>query len=50
MVEGTVARIDPTSERTVADIGVGTGPSALAIGAGSVWVTKGDGTVARIQT
>jgi YVTN family beta-propeller protein len=44
-----VTRIDPLSGSTVT-IPVGSHPSAIAYGAGSVWVTNaGDGTISRID-
>jgi YVTN family beta-propeller protein len=48
--DGVVVRIDPASGRTLGSVGVGNDPSAIAAGAGSVWVTNGtDGTVTRID-
>lgn len=44
-----VWRIDPRTARIVDAIKVGTNPSGVAIGGGSVWVASGDGTVARID-
>ena len=35
----TVTRIDPTSGKPVATIGIGNEPQRVAAGAGSVWVT-----------
>ena len=46
----SVGFIDPDSERLVADVGVGTTPTDVAIGDGAVWVTNAaDGTVDRID-
>jgi ABC-type transport system substrate-binding protein/class 3 adenylate cyclase/streptogramin lyase len=48
--DGFVSRIDPRSGRTRGAVGVGNLPSAIAAGAGSVWVTNSaDGTVTRID-
>jgi YVTN family beta-propeller protein len=48
--EGSVSRIDPDSARRLGSVGVGNGPSAIAAGAGSLWVTnRADGTVTRID-
>ena len=48
--EGYVLRLDPASGRVVASVGVGNDPSAIASGAGSVWVANSsDGTVTRID-
>ena len=45
-----VSRIDPASGRKLGSVGVGNDPSAIAAGAGSVWVTNSsDGTVTRID-
>jgi YVTN family beta-propeller protein len=42
--------IDPRTNQVVADVSVGSRPSAVAIGEGSVWVANsGDGTVSRID-
>jgi class 3 adenylate cyclase/ABC-type transport system substrate-binding protein len=47
---GTVERVDPRSGRTVATIDVGNGPSAIAVGAGGVWLSDDvDGTLTRID-
>ena len=47
---GTVARIDPRTNRVVARIPVGAGPYGLAAGGGSIWVSNSaDGTVSRIS-
>ena len=47
---GLVARLDPRTGRRIASVDVGNLPSAIASGAGSVWVTNGaDGTVTRID-
>jgi YVTN family beta-propeller protein len=44
-----VIAVDPATNRAVRRVRVGRGPSALAIGAGSVWVANsGDGSVSRI--
>jgi len=46
----SVAVIDPTATRLVADIPVGTGPTSIAVGDAAVWVTNtADQTVARID-
>jgi YVTN family beta-propeller protein len=48
--DGVVVRIDPASGRKLGSVGVGNDPSAIAAGAGSVWVTNSsDGTVTRID-
>jgi ABC-type transport system substrate-binding protein/DNA-binding SARP family transcriptional activator len=48
--DGYVSRLDPATGRRVASIDVGNEPSAIAAGAGSVWVTNSaDGTVTRID-
>ena len=48
--DGVVLRIDPGSGRVVGSAAVGNGPSAIAAGAGSLWVTNSiDGTVTRID-
>ena len=48
--DGYVSRFHPGSSRELASIGVGNGPSAIAAGAGSVWVTNSvDGTSTRID-
>ena len=45
-----ITRLDPDSARTVATIPSGNGPSGIAVGAGSVWVSdSADGTVTRID-
>ena len=45
-----VVRIDPQADQVVATINVGSGPTAIAVGFGSVWVTNSlDGTVSRID-
>jgi hypothetical protein len=41
-------KIDPAAGRIVDRVPVGNGPSAIVEGAGALWVTRGDGTVARI--
>jgi ABC-type transport system substrate-binding protein/DNA-binding SARP family transcriptional activator len=47
---GNVLRIDPETGRPLASADVGNDPSAIAAGAGSVWVTnRADGTVTRIE-
>jgi YVTN family beta-propeller protein len=49
-VSGSVGFVDPDSSRVVADIPVGTTPSALARGMGAVWVSNtDDDTVDRID-
>ena len=46
---GAIARVDPDT-REVENVSVGNGPSAIATGAGGVWVTDDvDNTVARID-
>lgn len=48
--DGVVLRIHPDSARPTGSVGVGNSPSAIAAGAGSLWVTNGaDGTVTRID-
>ena len=48
--DGVVSRVDPDSARRQGSVGVGNAPSAIAAGAGSVWVTNSaDGTVTRID-
>jgi ABC-type transport system substrate-binding protein/class 3 adenylate cyclase len=48
--DGYVSRLHPDSARGIGSVGVGNGPSAIAAGAGSVWVTNSaDGTVTRID-
>jgi ABC-type transport system substrate-binding protein/class 3 adenylate cyclase/DNA-binding beta-propeller fold protein YncE len=48
--DGYVLRVDADSGRKMASVGVGNGPSAIAAGAGSLWVTNSaDGTVTRID-
>jgi YVTN family beta-propeller protein len=48
--ENAVGVIDPGSARIAAQYTVGRAPSAMAAGAGSVWVANaGDGTVSRIE-
>jgi peptide/nickel transport system substrate-binding protein len=48
--ENAVGLIDPESNRVTEQYPVGRGPSALAVGGGSVWVADaGDGTVSRIE-
>jgi peptide/nickel transport system substrate-binding protein len=45
-----VLRVDPQTDQVSAVINVGTGPTAIAVGFGSVWVTNSlDGTVSRID-
>jgi peptide/nickel transport system substrate-binding protein len=45
-----VVRIDPTSRKVVAEIGVGNGPTGVAFGHGAAWVANTlDGTVSRID-
>jgi class 3 adenylate cyclase len=46
--DGSVTRIDPRSGATTR-IMVGTGPSDIGFGFGSVWVSNQDGTVTRID-
>jgi len=48
--DGVVLRIDPDSGRVGTSVPAGNAPSAIAAGAGSVWVTNSsDGTVTRID-
>jgi ABC-type transport system substrate-binding protein/DNA-binding SARP family transcriptional activator len=48
--DGHISRVDPDSARQVGSVDVGNDPSAIAAGAGSVWVTNSaDGTVTRID-
>jgi ABC-type transport system substrate-binding protein/DNA-binding SARP family transcriptional activator len=48
--DGYVAQIDPGSGRKTGSVDVGDEPSAVAAGAGSLWVTNSaDGTVTRID-
>jgi ABC-type transport system substrate-binding protein/DNA-binding SARP family transcriptional activator len=48
--DGYVAQIDPGSGRQTGTVDVGNEPSAVAAGAGSLWVTNSaDGTVTRID-
>jgi YVTN family beta-propeller protein len=48
--EGTVTRVDPTTNDVIATIDVGPNPSDITVGAGAVWVAnEGDGTVSRID-
>ena len=44
-----VWRIDPKLNAVGTTIPVGQQPSGIAVGAGSVWVASGDGTVSRID-
>jgi YVTN family beta-propeller protein len=45
-----VIRINPSTKQVVASIPTGRGPTAVALGEGSVWVSNsGDGTVSRID-
>jgi streptogramin lyase len=45
-----IARVDPETSRIVARIPIGNEPSAVAVGAGDVWVADStDGTVTRID-
>jgi YVTN family beta-propeller protein len=47
---GALTRIDPASKSVVAFVPLGSAPSGLAVGGGSVWVTSSaNGTVARID-
>jgi len=48
--DGTVSRIDPQTNRVVATIPVGRGPTGVAVGEGAVWVANtADKTVSRID-
>ncbi len=48
--DGVISRVDPSTVRPTGSVGVGTAPSAIAAGAGAVWVTNNaDGTVTRID-
>jgi len=49
LFDGTLVKIDPTTDRFLDQVTVGNGPSAIVEGAGALWVTRGDGTVARIR-
>jgi peptide/nickel transport system substrate-binding protein len=45
-----VYRVDPQADQVTEDINVGTGPTALTVGFGSVWVANSlDGTVSRLD-
>jgi YVTN family beta-propeller protein len=47
---GTVSRVDPTSDRVVATVDVGGAPAGIAAGAGSVWVGNfGNSDLTRID-
>ena len=47
---GRVLRIDPQTNQVTQPINVGTGPGAITVGDGSVWVANSlDGTVSRID-
>jgi YVTN family beta-propeller protein len=47
---GGIVRVDPRGDRVVAEISAGNSPSAIATGAGGVWVTDdADNTLARID-
>jgi serine/threonine-protein kinase len=45
----SVWQIDSRTKQVVRTIQVGTNPAGVAVGAGSVWVASGDGTVSRID-
>jgi YVTN family beta-propeller protein len=45
----SVVRIDPGTNTVVTTIGVGKSPSAVAAGAGSIWVSHSDGSIIRID-
>lgn len=48
--DGVVSRVDASTSRPTGSVGVGNAPSAIAAGAGSLWVTNSaDGTVTRID-
>jgi peptide/nickel transport system substrate-binding protein len=48
--DGRVIRVDPQTDVVTASVTVGTGPTAVAVGFGSIWVTNSlDGTVSRID-
>ncbi len=48
--DGYVSRLDPASGQTLRSVDVGNSPSAIAAGAGALWVTNNaDGTVTRID-
>jgi len=50
LAENMAGLLDSDTNRLVAEVPVGHGPSAIAAGAGSVWVSNGlDGTVSRID-
>jgi YVTN family beta-propeller protein len=43
-------RLDPATLKVTARVGVGRGPQAVAVGAGSLWVANTiDGTVSRVD-
>jgi YVTN family beta-propeller protein len=44
-----VWRVDPRTNTLEVSVQVGDHPSAVAVGAGAVWVASGDGTVSRID-
>jgi YVTN family beta-propeller protein len=47
---GTVARVDPDTNRLVATIPVGPSPRFIATGEGAIWaLNQGDGSVSRID-
>jgi len=49
-LDATVSRIDPASDTVVATVGVGDGPSAVAVSPGAVWVASElRGTVTRLD-
>ena len=44
-----VWRVDPRTNALEVSVQVGEHPSAVAVGAGAVWVASGDGTVSRVD-
>jgi serine/threonine-protein kinase len=44
-----LAQIDPRTNTVVRTVSVGSGPSGVAFGYGSLWVASNDGTVTRID-
>jgi len=49
--DGTVSRIDPSTNDVRQTIDVGGGPAGVAVGGGAVWVANGlDGTVSRVDS
>ena len=48
--DGVVLRIDPGSRRVLGSVAVGNAPSAIAAGAGSIWVTNSSTAPSRAST